>query len=148
MTKNHNLLATSTSEAINKTFGSSNSTPDFIDKSISPNSSNSVLTDQLILAMSNAFLDFNLQPILKVLKCIKHSPTFHSKSVWQDFYVSNCRMVIRFSNDKNSIKVSILKKTQKSGNSQSFRAKTVMTQSNRKYVETVRYLEEVYKTDL
>lgn len=148
MTKNHNLLATSTSEAINKTFGSSNSTPDFIDKSISPNSSNSVLTDQLILAMSNAFLDFNLQPILKVLKCIKHSPTFRSKSVWQDFYVNNCRMVIRFSNDKNSIKVSILKKTQKSGNSQSFRAKTVMTQSNRKYVETVRYLEEVYKTDL
>lgn len=149
MIKTHNLLATSNSNANNKTFEAGNSITSFTYQMLTPETSNSKLADQLRLAMADTFLTYNLQPILHILYCIKYSQTFHMRKIQQDFYpappAESCLMAIKFLDNKASIKVTISRKKTRNKVNQLYYSETKKSKKNAKLIDTIQYLEETYK---
>ena len=116
----------------------------FEDEDIPPGMCKSALKNRLKLEMVNCFLDYNLQPLLRVLGRIKQSQTFNYNSVHQEFYPAppaiQAMMKITFLNDKKAIRVKITRKGDETLTANSRRK----GKTNCKLIDVIRYLEETF----
>ena len=117
---------------------------EFVEKELTPQSSQSALRSQLKLEMVNSFLNFNLQPLCHVLYCIKHCDAFTDRSVYQEMYPAppaiQCRMKIIFSADKSKIQVRIYRQN----NSTISNTSRCTSKEASKLLQVISYLEEIY----
>lgn len=143
MVKTHRLAGT-TSTSVRKSFSTDAKSFPMDVANYTPETCKSALADALKLEMANAFLDFNLQNVIHLLECIKHSQTFNFKRVTQEIYPAppapQCKMSIEFINNRKEIRVSISYDQPTMINNKTRRIKKYS-----KLIDIIEYLEEIYQ---